>query len=218
MMDFRAARLNMVESQIRPNKVTDPAVVAAMSELPREEFLPKNLRGIAYVDEDVPIGGGRYLMEPMILARLLQAAEIRPSDVVLDIAAGTGYDAAVLARLATTIVALECDPALAAQAGKTLGEHGIDNAVVVEGSLELGYPRQAPYDVIVIGGAVEEVPPAIIAQLAPSGRLVAVVASPGEPGRAILVSRLSDTILRRVLFDASTGVLPGFHREPGFVF
>lgn len=218
MMDYRAARLNMVESQLRPNKVTDPAIVAAMTELPREVFLPKNLRGIAYVDEDVPIGGGRQLMEPMILARLLQAAEIRPSDVVLDIGAGVGYDAAVLARLATTIVALEPDPALAALAGKTLAELGIDNVVVVEGPLESGYPRQAPYDVIVIGGAVDEVPAAIVAQLGSTGRLVAVIEPPDEPGRAVLVRRLSGTISRRVLFDASTGVLPGFHREPGFVF
>jgi protein-L-isoaspartate(D-aspartate) O-methyltransferase len=218
MMDYAVARNNMVESQIRTNRVTDPRIIGAMSELPRETFLPKNLRGIAYVDEDVPLGAGRYLMEPLVLARLLQHAEIRDSDVVLNIGAGVGYDAAVISRLATTVIGLESDPALVSQANKTLGTLGIDNVVLVEGTLEAGYPRQAPYDVIVLGGSVETVPDDIVRQLAPGGRLVGVAMAPGEPGRAVLFLRVGDIVNRRTLFDATTGRLPGFSQEPSFVF
>ncbi len=218
MMDYAVARNNMVESQIRTNRVTDPRIIGAMSELPRERFLPRNLRGIAYVDEDIPLGSDRYLMEPMVLARMLQGAEIRDSDVVLSIGAGVGYDAAVISRLATTVIGLESDGALVSQANMTLSALGIDNVVLVEGSLKAGYPRQAPYDVMVLGGAVEEVPDAIVRQLAPGGRLVGVVMAPGEPGRAMLLLRVGDVVNRRVLFDATTSRLPGFAREPSFVF
>src|SRR5690606_26313879 len=146
---------NMVESQVRPNRVTDPRIVMAMLELPRENFVPKPLRGIAYVDEDVHIGGGRYLMEPMVLARLIQAAQIGPDDVVLEIGTGSGYGAAVLSRLASTVVALESDPELAKMATRSLGELSIDNVAVVEGPLTKGYPAQAPYNAIVFSGGVE---------------------------------------------------------------
>ena len=217
-MDYAVARYNMVESQIRTNRVTDPRIIAAMSGLPREAFLPKNLRGIAYVDEDIPLGSGRCLMEPLVLARLLQHAEVRDSDVVLNIGAGVGYDAAVISRLATTVIGIESDGTLVAQANKTLAALGIDNVVLVEGPLEAGYPRQAPYDVIVLGGTVETVSDDIIRQLAPGGRLVGVVAAPGQPGRAMLFLRLGDIVNRRILFDATTGQLPGFTREPSFVF
>lgn len=217
-MDYAVARNNMVESQIRTNRVTDPRIIGAMAELPREAFLPRNLRGIAYVDEDIPLGSGRHLMEPLILARLLQHAEIRDSDVVLDIGAGVGYDAAVISRLASTVIGIESDGALVAQANKTLADLGVDNVVLVEGPLQAGYPRQAPYDVIVLGGAVETVSDDIIRQLAPGGRLVGVVMRPGEPGRAMLFLRVGDVVNRRILLDATTGRLPGFAREPGFVF
>ena len=218
MMDYAVARNNMVESQIRTNRVTDPRIIGAMSELPRERFLPRNLRGIAYVDEDIPLGSDRYLMEPLVLARLLQGAEIRDTDVVLNIGAGVGYDAAVISRLATTVIGLEADGALVSQANMTLSALGIDNVVLVEGSLKAGYPRQAPYDVIVLGGAVDEVPDAFVRQLGPGGRLVGVVMAPGEPGRAMLLLRVGDVVNRRILFDATTGRLPGFAREPSFVF
>lgn len=217
-MDYAAARLNMVESQVRPNRVTDPRIISAMMELPRENFVPKPLRGIAYVDEDVHIGGGRYLVEPMVLARLIQVAEIAPGDVVLEIGTGTGYGAAVLSRLASTVVALESDATLAKAATKTLGDLGIDNVAVVEGKLAEGYPQQAPYNVIVFSGAVEYIPPGIAEQLADGGRLVAVVAPPGQPGKATLANRVGSTISSRIIFDAGTPVLPGFELEPGFVF
>lgn len=217
-MDYATARLNMVESQVRPNRVTDPRIVAAMLELPRESFLPKPLRGIAYVDEDIHIGDGRYLTEPMVQARLVQAAQITSGDVVLEIGAATGYGAALLARLASTVVALESDPALAKSASATLAALGIDNVAVVEGKLADGYPQQAPYNAIVLAGGVEYIPQGIAGQLAEGGRLVAVLMPPGEPGRAVLATRIGGAISTRVIFDASCPVLPGFRREPGFVF
>lgn len=218
MVDFAAARLNMVESQLRTNKVTDLRLLAAFETVPRELFVPEPLRGIAYIDEDVALGGGRFVMEPRVLARLLQAAQPGPEDVALDLGCGSGYATAILSRLVATVVALEDDAALAAAANRTLEKLEIDNAVVVEGRLTEGYPKQAPYNVILLGGAVAEVPAAIADQLAEGGRLVAVVdAGPGL-GRATLMRRDGGVISSRILYDAALPVLPGFEAEPGFVF
>lgn len=217
-MDYAAARLNMVESQVRTNKVTDPAILAAMLEIPRERFAPAALRGVAYVDEDIPIGNGRALMEPMVQARLLQTAAIEPTDNVLEVGSGLGYGAAILDRLAARVVALESDPALADAAARTLAELGAARVTVVRGPLDAGWPGAAPYRVIVFGGAVQRVPAAIEAQLAEGGRMVAVVAPPGEPGKATLIQRIGGVIARRVVFDAAAALLPGFALEPGFVF
>jgi protein-L-isoaspartate(D-aspartate) O-methyltransferase len=218
MTDYAAARLNMVESQIRPNRVTDPRVVGAMLELPRERFVPETLRGIAYVDEDVPLGSGRYLMEPMVLARLIQTARIEASDTVLEVGSGTGYGAAVMAQMAARVVALESDAALARQAQAALAALGVGNVEVVTGSLNQGYARSAPYNVIVFGGAVQHIPSTIIDQLAEGGRLVAAVTAPGEPGRATLITKVAGALSRRVVFDAGSRMLPGFELEAGFAF
>lgn len=215
-MDFAAARHNMVENQVRANRVTDPGIVAAMEALPREVFLPEPLRGIAYIDEDIAIGGGRHVMEPMVQARLLQAAEVGPNDIVLDVGCGTGYGAALLARLASTVVTVECDSALARRAGEIMTELGIDTVSVFEGPLAAGWPDQAPYDVIMIEGAVSEVPKAICDQLGEGGRLVTVVA--GAVGKAILITRHRGVLGRRIIFDAATPILPGFERHPAFEF
>ncbi len=218
MPDYATARLNMVENQIRPNRVTDERVLAAIAAVPRERFVPKRLHGNAYVDQDIALGDGRYLMEPVVFARLLQAAAIGPGDVVLDIGCGTGYSTAVLGKLAGTVVALESDAALAKEAIEALTELDVDNTAVVEGPLDEGYPRQAPYDVIVLGGSVDAVPDAITDQLIEGGRLVAVVNVAPSVGNIELIHRLYGALSRRLLFDAAVPVLPGYAAEHGFVF
>lgn len=215
-MDFEAARLNMVESQIRPNEVTDPLIIEAMSQMPREAFVPERLAGVAYVDEALAVGNGRYLMEPMILARLLQAAEIQADDLALVIGCGSGYSAAVLARLAGTVVAIEATAELVDQASETLASLGIDNAAVIEAPLTDGYPKQAPYDVILFGGAVSEVPRHLTDQLADGGRLVAVAAKSAGLGHGVLVTRHGASVVEREIFDAGTPLLPGFEPVPTF--
>jgi protein-L-isoaspartate(D-aspartate) O-methyltransferase len=216
-MDFTSARHNMVENQIRANRVTDPVVISAMTELPREVFVPEQLQGIAYVNEDIVLGQGRCLMEPVVLARLLQEAAVQSSDVVLDVGCGSGYSAAVLARMASTVVALEPDAGLAARANGIMAELGIDTVAVVEGPMKDGWSEQAPYDVIFFDGAVSEVPSAIRDQLAEGGRLVAVIAE-GGMGKAVLITRHGGTYSRRTVFDAATSSLPGFVRRPTFEF
>jgi len=216
-MDFSAARRHMVESQIRTSKVVDEAVIAAMSEVPRERFVPGPLQAVAYIDEDLKVGDGRYLMEPMVLARLLQEAGAMPSDVVLDIGSGAGYGAAVLARIAATVFALESDEVLAAKAAELFTELGLDNVVPVDGALMEGCPKHAPFNVIVIEGAVETIPDAIVDQLGDGGRLVAVVQERGI-GRATVVTRNGNHLSRRVVFDAAVPVLPEFRKPAGFVF
>ena len=216
MADFTATRRNMVESQIRTNAVTQEVLLAALAEIPREKFVPEALRGVAYIDEDLPLKKGRYLMEPLVLAKLLQLAAITPDDVVLDIGCGTGYSAALLSKLANTVVALESDPELAARATATLSELSIDNVVVVTAPLAGGYAKQAPYDVIVFNGSVPRIPETIARQLADGGRLVAVV---GEGvGQGTLMTRNRGILAQRPVFDAATPILPDFVQEPGFVF
>src|SRR5512143_890921 len=213
-MDYAAARYKMVQNQIRTNRVTNPLIIAAMSELPREQFVPDALRGVAYVDEDVPLGGGRYLSKPLVTALLLQAAEIGADDVALEVGCGTGYCSAIIAGLASTVVALESDPELANRAADILAELGLNTASVVVGPLDAGWPAQAPYDVIVFGGAVSAIPPAITEQLAEGGRMVAVIAAEKGIGCGTLFLRLGGTVSRRPLFDASIPMLPGFARQP----
>ena len=216
-IDYTAARANMVESQIRPNKVTDGTVVQAFLDVPRERFVPPELRGVAYVDEDIPIAPGRYLVEPMVLGRLLQFAAPRRSDVALEIGSGTGYGTAVLARLAGSVVGIESDPELLRRATENLAALGVENAVVMAGEFLEGCPKQAPFDLILFSGAVGRVPQAIEAQLAEGGRLLAVEAGEGI-GRAILCRRAGGVVSRRVIFDAATPLLPGTAPKREFVF
>ena len=216
-MDFAAARHNMVESQIKPNRVTDTLVMDALAELPREKFVPKALQGIAYVDEAIDIGGGRHLMETWVLARLLQTAEVQTDDIALIIGCGSGYEAAVMAYVANTVVALESDENMVTQANGTLSELSIDTVAVVNGGLVQGYSRQAPYDVIFINGAVPEIPERLSSQLAEGGRLVAIVGE-GAYGKGTLVTRYNDVITSRVVFDAGTPTLPEFEQDSHFSF
>jgi len=218
-MVFARARLNMVEGQLRPNGVSDPRVLAAMLALPREACLPAAQRARAYVDADVAVAPGRWLIEPMVLARLVQAAEPRTSDRALVIAAGAGYGAAVLARLVGAVVALEAPDRLPfLRAG--LAALGANGVAAVAGPVVDGWPAEQPYDLVLIDGGVEEVPEPVLAQLAEGGRLVTVETSgrSGILGRAVRWLRAGGVATRLELFDAGTPLLPEFRRPRRFVF
>jgi protein-L-isoaspartate(D-aspartate) O-methyltransferase len=215
---FDAARNHMVDSQLRPNKVSDERVLGAFAKIRRELFVPENLRQVAYIDEDLPLGGGRYLMEPMVAARLLQAANVERAETALVVGAGTGYEAAVVAVLARSVVAVEDNPELARRARAALVEHTIAAVSVVEGPLPEGCRPRAPYDVILFTGAVAEVPSEIASQLAEGGRLLAVVKPASAIGRATLTTRTGGVLARRIIFDAATPLLSGFLPKPTFVF
>ena len=218
MTDHAAARRNMVSGQIRTNRVTDERLIEAMEEIPRERFVPHAKQGVAYVDEDVEIASGRYLMEPMVLARMVQEATIAADDMVLDVGCGTGYAAAVMSCLAGTVIALDVDGSLAAEAERALNAVGADNAIVVTGPLVEGYARQAPYDVILLGGAVDHLPQALADQLAEGGRIVGVLREAGGVGQATLWARHRGALSSRSLFEASLPPLPGIARPVQFEF
>ncbi|WP_298725377.1 protein-L-isoaspartate O-methyltransferase [uncultured Ferrovibrio sp.] len=216
---YAQARRQMVLSQLRPNKVIDEQVINAMEALPREQFVPQPYRGVAYMDEDVAVAPGRFLMEPMVLARLLQEAELQPQDIALVIGCATGYDVAVLAKIVNTAIGLEFDTALAQQASQTLQSLGLDNVAVVEGALKEGLAKQGPFNVILLAGAIPEISETLLNQLADGGRLIGVVRPPEAPiGQAVIVKRAGNLFPQRVLFDAGTRPLPGFERPAGFVF
>ena len=215
MIDFAAARRNMIDCQVRTQDVTDLRIIDAMLQVQRERFLPADKQGLAYLDYEVPLGDGpkaRRLLKPMVLAKLMQAAGPRSTDRVLDIAGGTGYSAAVWSRLVSDVVALEDDAAMAKQAQKTLG----DAVTVATSSLTAGWAGAAPYDIIVVNGACEVVPQSLFNQLKDGGRLLCVMGA--APGKATLYLRGGSEVSDRPLFDASAPLLPGFARTPAFVF
>lgn len=214
MTDFDHARKVMVDNQLRTAGITDRRLLTAMGEVPREQFVPEVRRGLAYIDETIPVGSGRRLGAPAPFAKLIQLAEIDHTDHVLDLGCGTGYSAAVLARLAGTVVAVEADASLAALARKNLSGTGV---TVVEGAIETAGKSMAPYDVIVIEGVVAEVPDALFAQLKPEGRLVALVAAPGRPAVAHLFARSGKGIAALAAFDARLPPL-GAKPDDSFVF
>ncbi len=216
-MDFDIARRNMVDSQIRPNNVTEERLIGAMEALPREAFLPSEYQGVAYIDDAMPLGNGRHMMAPMVMARLVEAASPAPQDLALVIGCATGYEAAVLSYLVGTVVAVESDAGMAQQAAQTLTGLEIDTVAVVEGDLDKGYPDQAPYDVIFFNGAVADIPDGISRQLAEGGRLIAVVSGDG-PGKARRVTNHRGGLSSQEVFDANTPLLSGFEHEQTFVF
>lgn len=216
--DYAAARNLMVDGQVRPNKVTDPRIVAAMRALPRERFVPAALAARAYSDEDVALGGGRHLMEPMVIARLVQMLAVAPGERVLVVAAGSGYGAAVLAGCGARVTALEEDPALLTLARAVLPQ--VAPAVAMaEGRLGEGWKPGAPYDAVLIEGAVAELPAAVLAQLRPEGGRLATVLKPsGRVGHATLCTSGGGGRLAQVaVFDCAVPLLPGFARVAGFV-
>ncbi len=217
MSEYFVQRANMVECQLRAGRVTDPALLDAIGSIARENFVPAARKPVAYVDEDM-IFRGRVLVEPMVFARLVQFAGPGPDDYVLDVGAGLGYSSAVLGRVASAVVALESDDGLAEGARKALATVDGDNVLVVEGPLEAGCPEEAPFNLIMIQGAVAYVPPELLSQLAEGGRLAAVV-RPGEGlGRATIFTKRAGIVSARTVFDAGTPYVEGFEPKQEFVF
>jgi len=216
MADFAAARRHMVDGQVRTADVTDLRILSAMSEIPREQFVPPGSAALAYLDQDLPVGeGGRRLLKPMVFAKLIHAADIAGTDRVLDVGCVTGYGAAVLARIAGQVIALEQDASLGQSARAALGMRS--NVSVAVGPLTGGWPQGAPYDVVVLEGATEVAPHAFLCQLKEGGRLVCVLG--GGPGaKAMLYYRSGEELGGRPIFDASAAVLPGFAKTPVFAF
>ena len=223
MIDYGRQRQVMVDGQLRVNDVTDQRILAAMLELPREKFVPAARAALAYVDEDISLRGtaagkpARYLLEPMVLAKLVQALAISASDHVLDVGCGSGYSAALLSRLAGSVVALEEDPEFTPIATRLLASLGAANAKVVRGQLSAGAPREGPYDAVLLEGSVEVVPEALTRSLKEGGRLAAVVGS-GRSAKAMLYLRSGDVFSARPVFDAAIPPLPGFAAPKEFVF
>jgi protein-L-isoaspartate(D-aspartate) O-methyltransferase len=217
-MDYTRARLNMVENQLRPHQIDDPRLLAAMREVPREHFLPKGLRAVAYADEDLLLPAGGHLIEPLALARMVQAAQIRPQEVVLLLGCTTGYAGVILARLAATVILVQPDQAAAQQVETLLEDLGVDNVVVaVSADPVAGQRSQAPFDVILLAGAVDALPPALAEQIGEGGRLVAVI-DDGRVGKLTVFTRLHRVIGRQVLFDARIPRLAGLERRAEFAF
>ena len=215
MTDFAARRTMMVDTQVRPNDVTKFPVIEAMLAVPREEFVPAGRRAVAYSGENLDIGRGRVLLEPRTLAKMVDALDIQPDDLILDLGRGYGYSAAVMARMAEAVVAIEDDADMAAEAERRLAEADVFNVAVLEGPLSEGAARQGPYDAILIEGAVQQVPAAIEDQLKEGGRIAALF-DEGRLGVVRIGHRLNDRVNWRYAFNAHAPLLPGFTRERRF--
>lgn len=216
MSEFASRRMMMVDTQVRPSDVTKFPIIEAMLRIPREVYVPDSQREVAYVGEHLELGGNRVILDPRTLAKTLDALDVQPGDLVLDLGPALGYSAAILARLAQTVVAVEEDAAMAAEAQRVLSQEGVDNAVVVQGPLAAGAPKHGPYDVIMIEGGAETVPAAIVAQLKDGGRIAALVME-GPLGTLRIGRKEAGRIDWRDVFNTAAPVLPGFERPRGFV-
>jgi len=217
MFDAATARLKMVDGQVRPADVTNPELIAALLDLPRERFVPAGREAQAYLDGEIEVAPGRALPRPLVLARLIQLARVTRSDHVLDVGCGLGYSSALLARLAGTVVALEEDAALAEQAKAALAANGAGKIEVVCGALTEGWPAAAPYDLILLNGATEVAPETLGRQLKPDGRLVCMCGR-GPVAKGTIFRRAEGRLVGRSTFDAGAPLLPGFTAPPAFVF
>ena len=220
-LDYASARDHMVDSQLRPNRIVDPRLIRAARTLPRERFLPANLADMAYADEDLALPGGRNMMEPLVLANLIQLAKVRHGERVLVVGAGAGYGAALIDALGASVTALEEEPGLLERARAALAAVA-PGVTVVEGKLTEGWP--GPWDLILIEGAVPEIPAAIAAQLdAQGGRLVTVLAQPPGLPRGVLAEPINPgapapRLRAQPHFDCATPILPAFRAKPAFKF
>jgi protein-L-isoaspartate(D-aspartate) O-methyltransferase len=215
MTDFATRRTMMVDSQVRPSDVTKYPIIAAMLSVPREAFVPAQMREAAYAGEHVALGGGRVVLDPRTLAKLLDSLDIQGTETVLDVGCGLGYSSAVIARMAEAVVAVEEDETLAAEAQRALSAEGVDNAAVSQGKLASGAPKAGPYDVIVLQGAAEVVPDALLDQLKEGGRIGALFME-GNLGVARVGYKIDGRITWRQVFNAAAPVLPGFEMRRAF--
>jgi len=217
MTDFTARRTTMVDTQVRPSDVTKFPIIEAMLLVPREEFVPTAQREAAYVGGNMDLGQARVILEPRTLAKMLDALEITPDDLVLDIGASFGYSAAVLAHMAQAVVALEEDESMAKEAQEALLANNVDNAIVQTGALTGGAPEHAPFDVIVVQGGVQEIPGAITDQLKDGGQIAALFVD-GALGEIRVGLKANDTVTWRKAFHAGAPILPGFEKHAAFTF
>lgn len=217
MTDFAAAREAMVDRQVRPADVSLYPIISAMLTVPREDYVPEALVPVAYLGEHVPLARGRVLLDPRVFAKLLDAINVGPEDLVLDVGAGYGYSSAVLAQMAQAVVAVEEDEELAADAEQILARHSVDTAMLKSGPLAAGAPEHGPYDAMILEGGIEVLPHALLEQLKPGGRVAAVFIE-GNGGQARLGHRTGDRIVWRRIFDATAPLLPGFEKSKAFVF
>jgi protein-L-isoaspartate(D-aspartate) O-methyltransferase len=217
MQDYAAAREMMVDCQVRPSDVTRYGIVDSMLTVPRERFVPPSKRSVAYAGEAVEMASGRWLLDPRVFAKMVDSAEIEPSDAVLDIASGLGYSSAVLSPLCRAVISVESDEAMAKSAEETLSSLSCDNVAVLTGELAEGAPSEAPFEVIMIQGGVADVPQALFDQLADRGRLVAVWMS-GDFGQVRVSTKSGTSISHRWVFDAAAPILPGFAKQAAFAF
>ena len=217
MFDTAMARRMMVDGQVRTADVTNLELIAAMLAIPREVFAPRSLADQAYLDSDIALGGGRVLLKPMVLAKLIQGAQVGPHDHVLDVGCGTGYSSAVLSRIAGSVVALDDDAGLSRQAQDALKAVGAAKVTLATGPLPAGWPAAAPYDLILLNGATEVLPQLLGGQLKPDGRLACIFGR-GPAAKATIYRMVEGHLVGRPIFDASAPVLPGFVAPPAFVF
>ena len=215
MTDHAARRTTMVDTQIRPSDVTKFPIIDAMLTIRREEFVPDSLREAAYVGEDLDLGQGRVMLEPRTLAKMLDALDLQPDALVLDLGCGLGYSSAVIARLAEAVVAVESDAGLVRDAQAILSREGADNVILHHGPLVEGAPQHGPYDALVIQGAVEDLPQALLDQVKAGGR-IACIFMEGPLGVARIGHKLDGGLSWRYAFNASAPVLAGFARQPAF--
>ena len=209
----------MVDCQLRPNKVTDERVLTAFETLPREEFVPRNQRAIAYVDEDLPLPGGRSMMEPMVLSRIVQALDVQQHHSVLVVGGSTGYATAIMACLADSVISIETRTQLVEKSQETLVACGLDNAVAIKGRLTEGFVKEAPYHRILIEGSVETVPDTLLGQLSADGMLAAIWRPADHPvGVASIWTRAGTGFARKPLFDAQVPLLDEFRAKREFIF